>query len=225
MKNIFLFAFVIFFQFSCQKAAQVPTAETVTPDFETEISYTVTYSATGETVEVVSPHLEVYLHDTPYSVINNENERDISFGMYHTVPAGIEVIKRVSLESLFSLPDSLFANQVFDGSLNLLDSSDYELLLTDADPENGRRFAIARSQTVNGLTSEFSGFASDGWYSEMGEFTFNYTHHEFFIDDEGQPSIYAEGTFSLTTGNIGNSEDYFTVSGGVFKFVVGLGEN
>ena len=225
MKNIFFLTCLIFVVLSCHKSAQIPAKETATPDFATEISYTISYSATGEMVEVSSSDIHVYLHDTPYPVINNENERDISFGIYHTVPAGIEVIKSISLESLFSLPDSLFVDQTFDGTLNLVDNDDYALLLTDADPENGRRFAVARSQTVNGTTSQFSGFASDGWYSDMGEFTFDYTHHEFFIDDEGTPSIYAEGSFSLTTASIGNSDEYFTVNGGVFKFVVAVGGN
>lgn len=225
MKKILLLSCLIFVMFSCHKSAQIPATATETPDFETEISYTVSYSATAETVEVSSSDVQVFLNDTPYPVLNNENERDISFGIYHTVPEGIEVIKSISLESLFSLPDSLFVNQVFDSPLNLADNDDYALLLTDADPENGRRFAVARTQTVNGTTSQFSGFASEGWYSEMGEFTFNYTHHEFFIDDEGLPSIYAEGTFSLTTANIGNSEEYFMVSDGVFRFAVAIGGN
>lgn len=221
MKNIFLLTHLIFVMLSCHKSAQIRAKQKETPDFVTEISYTVSYSATGETVEVSSSDIHVYLHDTPYPVINNENERDISFIIYHTVPAGIEVIKSISFESLFSLPDSLFVNQT-DGTLNLVDNDDYALLLTDADPENGRRFAVTRSQTVNGTISQFSGFASDGWYTDMGEFTFDYTHHEFFIDDKGMPSIYAEGNFSLTTANI---DEHFTVSGGIFKFVVIIGGN
>ncbi len=97
MKNIFLLTCLVFVVLSCHKSAQVPAKEIETPDFVTEISYTVSYSATGETVEVSSSDIHVYLHDTPYPVINNENERDISFGIYHAVPAGIEVIKSMLL--------------------------------------------------------------------------------------------------------------------------------
>ena len=225
-KVLFLFLTILTISQSCNKSAQVSTSEErTTTDFVTEISYTVTRTATGETNVVEgAEEINVGFHDTPYPVINNGNERDISFHLYHTTPAGVDVISRLSFEFIFSLPNSLFANEPFGDPLEFVDIENYPLLLTDNDDENGRRVCMTKEDSSGEQILIYNACAAEGWYGDEGDFNFEFTYHELTTLDNGEPAIYAEGVFSAETTFIsGTEDDTFKLSNGSFKLVIPFG--
>ena len=221
-KVLFLVLAILIISQSCNKSAQTSTSEERTaPDFVTEISYTITRTATGETNVVEgADEISVGFGDTPYPVINKENERDISFHLYHTPPANVDVISRLSFEFIFSLPNSLFANNVLTSPLELVDIDYYPLLLTDNDEENGRRTCMTKEETNGEQILMYNACAAEGWYGNSGDFSFEFTYHEPTTLDNGDPAIYAEGVFSAETHFISGTEDTFKLSNGSFKLII-----
>lgn len=209
--------------FSCKKAEKGP--ENTVKNFENEVSYTITRTNTGESQEVQGAGITAAFYHNVYPVEVTPNEKDIIFSITPEVPAGVDVVSRFSFEFIFGVPASILdvpnPNNLVTVELN--NPEDYPMLLLDNDEENGRRVCLTKQGTdANGNLFVDNACASEGWYGVDGNLEFDITYHDLFYDTDGQPNIYAEGTFKAETGDIHGSTGTFKLSNGAFKVVIPL---
>lgn len=205
---------------ACNKKATETSVATPTVS-ENQISYTIEYTGTGQSEEVTSNDVTFGIGHNVYPVLNIEGERDLLSAIYHIAPEGTELISRFGFSFLFSLPNELFASEVFDQFV-LTDIDSYPDLLFDNDPENGRRVCLTKE---NNQTALFNACASEGWYGDAGNFHFEFTHHEIYYDEDEQAWLYTEGVFHAETHEVSPEIGNFKLSNGSFKVNTPLSVN
>ncbi len=223
--NFIIFIISIALFNSCKKTTESPPVPS--NNFQTEISYSVMRTGDVESQEVEGEATidARFIYNT-YSVLNNPGERDIILSIRPEVPETIGVVSRFGFEFLMSVPQNLFMSlgSNTEGTATLVNPEDYPLLLLDNDEENGRRICLNKlGQRPDGTSYADGACASEGWYGDSGHFSFEFTHHELFYDDENKPNIYTEGTFEVETGPIDeDTDERFQMSDGAFKLVIPL---